>query len=73
MLFRSIETSVVQLAESLARAAGRSPEIVHADARPGELMHSSLDATKLRATGWKPAQTLDDGLRATYEYIRKAE
>jgi UDP-glucose 4-epimerase len=68
-----IETSVVQLAESLARAAGRSPEIVHADARPGELMHSSLDATKLRATGWKPAQTLDDGLRATYEYIRKAE
>ena len=67
------ETSVVQLAQSLARAAGREPEIVHADARPGEVMNSSLDASKLRSAGWKPAHTLDEGLRATYEYIRKAE
>jgi UDP-glucose 4-epimerase len=68
-----IETSVVQLAESLARAAGRTPEIVHADARPGELMHSAIDASKLHGMGWRPAQTLDEGLRITYEYIRKAE
>src|SRR5687768_5254483 len=68
-----IETTVVDLAHSLGRAAGRSPEIVHADARPGEVMNSSLDASKLRSAGWKPAHTLDEGLRATYEYIRKAE
>jgi UDP-glucose 4-epimerase len=68
-----IETSVVQLAQSLGRAAGIEPEIAHADARPGEVMNSSLDASKLRSAGWQPAHTLEEGLRATYEYIRKAE
>lgn len=68
-----LETSVVELANSLARAAGRGAEIIHADARPGEVMRSALDAGKLRKTGWQPAYSLEDALRITYEYIRDGE
>jgi UDP-glucose 4-epimerase len=68
-----IETSVVQLAEALGRAAGYRPELIHADARPGELKHSCLDTAKLRQTGWQPAQSIEDGLRITYEFVKNGE
>lgn len=68
-----IETSVLQLAQSLGRAAGTEPLINHAAARPGELRHSCLDAGKLQKLGWKPAQTVESGLRVTYEFIRNGE
>jgi UDP-glucose 4-epimerase len=65
-----IETSVIRLADVLIRQSGREVPVRHADARPGELRHSSLDTTRLRSFGWAPASTLEDGLRTTYEYIR---
>jgi UDP-glucose 4-epimerase len=68
-----IETSVVQLAEALGRAAGYRPELIHADARPGELKHSCLDTARLKQTGWQPAQSIEDGLRITYEFVKNGE
>lgn len=68
-----LETSVVELANTMARAAGRDAEIIHADARPGEVMRSALDASKLRKAGWQPAYSLEDALRITYEYILDGE
>jgi UDP-glucose 4-epimerase len=67
-----IETSVNTLATTLMEAAGRRVPIEHAAARPGELLHSSLDASRLRTFGWKPRTSLHDGLRATYDWIRDA-
>ncbi len=63
------ETSVVQLAEVLMRASGRSVEVDHAPPRPGELQHSSLDAAKLRALGWEPRTGLQEGLSETFHWI----
>jgi UDP-glucose 4-epimerase len=63
------ETSVVQLAEVLMRASGRSVEVDHAPPRPGELQHSSLDAAKLRALGWEPRTGLQEGLSETFRWI----
>ena len=68
-----VETTVVDLAQMLAAAAGRDAQIVHADARPGEVLHSALDAGKLRGTGWRPGMSLEDALRITYEFIRDGE
>jgi nucleoside-diphosphate-sugar epimerase len=59
----------VQLAEVLMRASGRSVEVEHAPARPGELQHSSLDATKLRALGWEPRTGVQEGLAETFRWI----
>lgn len=68
-----IETSVNGLADALARAKQRPLERRSAPARPGEVLHSCLDARKLRALGWAPATTLESGLAATYDHIAKQE
>lgn len=68
-----IETSVNGLADALVRAKHRPLERKHAPARPGEVMHSSLDARKLRSLGWSPATTLEQGLAATYDFIAAKE
>ncbi len=66
-----VETSVNALAAEVMAAAGGEVAVEHAAARPGELLHSSLNASKLRATGWQPRTELRDGLRRTLEYIER--
>jgi UDP-glucose 4-epimerase len=63
------ETSVLRLAELLIDASGHRVEVEHAEARPGELRHSSLDTARLRALGWEPRTGLADGLAETYRWI----
>jgi UDP-glucose 4-epimerase len=69
----TIETSVNQLAHELMAAAGRESEIRRAPARPGELLNSCLDTTRIRGLGWAPQQKLRDGLATTYNYITRQE
>jgi UDP-glucose 4-epimerase len=64
------ETTVNTLAETLIGISGASVEVEHADARPGELRHSSLDAHRLRGLGWEPRTPLHDGLAATFNWIQ---
>jgi len=64
-----VETSVNELASALMKVAGREVPVARADARPGELLRSCLDTSKLEALGWQPAGGLEDGLGATYAWI----
>ena len=64
-----IETSVVELADTLVSIAGREVAINRAPARAGELQRSSLDTRKLQSTGWAARRALRDGLEETYHYI----
>jgi UDP-glucose 4-epimerase len=64
-----VGTSVNRLASVLEAVAGRAPGRDHKPERPGELRHSTLDATLLRSRGWAPAFSLEQGLRETYEHI----
>jgi UDP-glucose 4-epimerase len=64
------ETSVLELAETLRRAAGVSVPLQHLPARPGELPRSAVSNEKAVASlGWRPTVNLEDGLRMTYEYF----
>ena len=63
------ETSVVELAAALMRAAGREVPIGYAPARAGELRHNSLDTRRLQGHGWRARVTLEQGLARTYEHI----
>jgi UDP-glucose 4-epimerase len=64
------ETSVLELAETLQRAAGRSVAVHHTPARAGELPRSAVtNAKAARELGWSPVVSLEDGLRETFGYF----
>jgi UDP-glucose 4-epimerase len=65
-----IETSVNELAHTLIRESGVDVAIEYAPARAGELLHSSLDTTRLRSLGWAPRMPLGEGLGTTFRWIR---
>ena len=68
------ETSVLELAATLQRAAGTTVPVNHTPARAGELPRSAVSNAKaVRELGWKPEVNLEDGLRMTHEYFLKRE
>ena len=69
-----IETSVVDLADACSRAAGVEAETVFAPARVGELQRSVLDPAQAeQVLGFRAGTSLDEGLAATWEFVREAE
>jgi UDP-glucose 4-epimerase len=64
-----VETSVNRLADLLEKVSGRKPGRELRPARPGELLHSSLDCARLRKHGWSPRRSLEQGLGETYAWI----
>ena len=65
-----IETSVIELAEMLRRAAGSSAPVEFAGKRPGELARSVLAPDKAAAQlGWRAATPLERGLAETYAWF----
>ncbi|MFQ5890803.1 MAG: NAD-dependent epimerase/dehydratase family protein [Gemmatimonadota bacterium] len=61
-----METSVNELASLMMRVSGREVEVERAPPRPGELERNALDVSRLRAAGWAPGQSLEEGLSLTY-------
>jgi UDP-glucose 4-epimerase len=69
-----IQTSVVELADACLRAAGVEAETVFAPARLGELQRSVLDPTRAeRALGFRARTSMEEGLAATWQFVREAE
>jgi UDP-glucose 4-epimerase len=66
------ETSVVDLYELCTKVAGSDLPAEHAPARLGELQRSFLDPTRAaESLGFTAMVDLEDGLRATWEWITK--
>jgi UDP-glucose 4-epimerase len=69
-----VEKSVNALTETLLAATGITVRVVHAEARAGELQRSAVGIEKAaRELGWSPTVTLENGLKATYEWIVENE
>ena len=67
------ETSVNELLDLLSGFIDKARAPVFADARPGEVSRSSLDATRARKVlGWEPWTPLADGLQTTVEWFRQS-
>ncbi|HUQ82538.1 MAG TPA: NAD-dependent epimerase/dehydratase family protein [Gemmatimonadaceae bacterium] len=65
-----IETSVLELAETLQRSAGSSVPISNAPARPGEQQRSAVSIAKAeRELGWRPQVKVHDGLKETFAFF----
>jgi UDP-glucose 4-epimerase len=66
-----VETSVVELYSLCARIAGSETPAHHAEPRLGELRRSFLDPElSSRELGYRASVGLDEGLAATWEWIR---
>lgn len=57
--------TINDLAEKIRAASGSTSSIEHLPPRPGDVMHSRGDATRLRGLGWTPSVTLEAGLART--------
>jgi UDP-glucose 4-epimerase len=65
-----VETSVIELAEMLRRAAGSNAPIEFAPKRPGELARSVLAPEKAaEQLGWRAGTPLERGLAETYAWF----
>jgi UDP-glucose 4-epimerase len=66
-----VETSVLDLVETLDAASDGGFEPEHAPERPGEVRHISLDASRAREElGWTATIGVDDGLERTLASLR---
>lgn len=66
----SRQTTVLELANGLRRAAGSDVPVQHAPVRPGEQQRSAVVIDKAaRELTWQPNVDLDEGLRLTFEFF----
>jgi UDP-glucose 4-epimerase len=64
--------SVNELYRALEKTTGYSPEIVRAPKRPGDIYLAYFDSSKAaRVLGWKPQETLEEGIRKTVDFFRQ--
>jgi len=67
-----VKTSVNQIYRALVRISGFEAPVEHAPQRPGDARDAQFDASPARVQlGWSPSISLDDGIRATYEYFER--
>ena len=64
------ELSIAELASMVAHATEYRGEIRWNDARPDGTPRKKLDWSRMRALGWSPTVSLEDGLRRTVEDYR---
>jgi UDP-glucose 4-epimerase len=66
-------TSVLELVDAMRRATGREIDPEHGPERLGDLQRSVLDpGLAERELGWRPEVSLEDGLRATWQFFTAA-
>ncbi|MGO9171311.1 MAG: GDP-L-fucose synthase [Rhodomicrobium sp.] len=63
------DLTILELAKLAARIVGFEGKIVHDLSKPDGTPRKLLDVQKLRALGWQPRTSLEEGIRATYEWF----
>ena len=65
----AIEASLNETIDLLERISGRTLEVTHRPAVAGDQRRTSADTTRIRQElGWEPSVSLEDGLRAEWEW-----
>jgi len=60
-----VSITIQELAETVVRETRSTSQIINVDPRPGEVMHSCSDPSRINADGFTAKTTLADGLRET--------
>ena len=64
------QITINNLADGLIKAAGSESKVIHAAERAGDVRHSRASADKLRAAGWAPRHSLEEGLARTLDSFK---
>lgn len=68
------EVSIMELAELVKKTVGFEGEIIMDASKPDGTMRKLTDISRIKALGWKPKITLEEGLKETYWWFcRKYE
>ena len=65
------QITINDLANNILASADSASKLLHGPERAGDVKHSRASSDKLRAAGWKPQYTLEEGLTATFEFFEK--
>jgi GDP-L-fucose synthase len=60
------DIAILDLARLVCRVVGLDAEIVHDASKPDGTPRKLMDGSRLRALGWSPRVSLEDGIAATY-------
>jgi len=66
------DIGVLELARLIAGIVGHGQEPVPDPTRPDGIPRRLLDTSRMSRLGWKPRVSLEDGIRATYNWYREA-
>ena len=64
-----VDVTIRELAETLVRVIGFEGALSFDTSKPDGTPRKLLDVSKINSLGWKAETTLEDGLRATYEWF----
>ena len=62
-----VDQSISDLAEAVKEAVGYEGKLTFDTSKPDGTPRKLLDSTRIRATGWDPTISLQDGLKSTYQ------
>jgi GDP-L-fucose synthase len=63
------DISIRQLAELIGRVTGFEGKLVFDTSKPDGTPRKLMDSSRLRALGWQPKTSLDDGIREVYRWF----
>jgi GDP-L-fucose synthase len=66
------DLSIKELASTVARAAGFTGEIQWDSSKPDGTPRKVLDVSRIKALGWKPTITLEEGIASTIAWYKEA-
>lgn len=62
--------SVNEVAEKILQYTNSESKTIHADPIKGEMLHTRLNADKLKLHGWNPTWNIDGGIQTTIDYFK---
>lgn len=63
------DSTINEYYQKIANAVGYQGEFTHDLSRPTGMQQKLVDDTKLKAFGWQPKTTLEQGIQKTYDYF----
>ena len=63
------EISIREIAEMVGRAVGYSGRIVFDSSKPDGTPRKLMDSSRLRALGWRPEISIEDGIAGAYRWF----